>query len=132
VRPIVGKSQFEHAEQNPAMYRFQPISNIGKGPRHDDRHRVVDIGRFHFFLNAERGDALTQSNWLFSGSTSQVLPNEFRHAKLRKNGGKCVLLPTADGGLSVCVRAKATPAAIPSIQLTIKYLFLTEPLALMH
>ena len=46
-----------HPEEDAPVDRLQPIPNVGEGSTHDDRHRVVDVGGFHFLLDVDRNDA---------------------------------------------------------------------------
>ena len=52
-------AQLEHAVEHPAVHRLQSIPDIGQRPRHDDRHRVIDVGRLHLILDRNRNDFLS-------------------------------------------------------------------------
>ena len=45
---VVIVAQFLHRKKDPAVDRFQPITNIGQSPSNDDAHRVIQIGLTHF------------------------------------------------------------------------------------
>ena len=47
VRLVVPGSEFIHVIQRPTLDRFQPVPDIRKRPRHDDAHRVIDVGLLH-------------------------------------------------------------------------------------
>ena len=45
-----------HREQHAAMDRLEAVARVGQGPPHDDRHRVVEVGRLHLLLEPARLD----------------------------------------------------------------------------
>ena len=49
VRP---RTHVVHAVEDPAVDRLEAVARVGQGPRHDDRHRVVEEGAFHLLLEA--------------------------------------------------------------------------------
>ena len=44
---VVGIAHLVHRIKDAAMHRLQAIPQIRDGPRHDHRHGIVEIGRFH-------------------------------------------------------------------------------------
>ena len=40
------------------MHRFQSVPYIGQGAAHNDRHRVIYVGRFHLLFDVDRNDAI--------------------------------------------------------------------------
>ena len=48
----IGKrTKVVHAPQDAAVNRLQAVACVGKGTRHDDRHRVIKKGAFHLLLD---------------------------------------------------------------------------------
>jgi hypothetical protein len=47
------KAHFVHAEENPAMDRFQPVANIRKGSSHDYAHGVIEVRTLHFVFDID-------------------------------------------------------------------------------
>ncbi len=45
-----------HRVEDPAMDRLEPVTDVGQGARHDHAHRVVEVGRPHLVLDADRAD----------------------------------------------------------------------------
>ena len=39
------------------MHRLEAVARVGQGPRHDDRHGVVEEGALHLLLDLDRLDA---------------------------------------------------------------------------
>ena len=48
-----------HAIQHTALHRFEAVAHIGKGTRHDDRHRIVDVSRLHLVLKVDLDNFLS-------------------------------------------------------------------------
>ncbi len=42
-----------HRVEDPAVDRLQPVPHVGQGPRHDDRHRVLEEGALHLLLDLD-------------------------------------------------------------------------------
>ena len=42
-----------HTKENTAVNGLETVTNIRKGTCHDDRHRIVDVGTSHFFLDVD-------------------------------------------------------------------------------
>ena len=60
VRLIRVEVQFvAHIVKNTTMNGFEAVAYIGQGTRNDYRHRIVDVGRFHFLLDVDRNDLTT-------------------------------------------------------------------------
>ena len=59
-------AQLIHAEKHTALHRFQTIAHIGQRPRHDDRHGVVNVRRFHFFVNVHFDNSVLLSHLYLS------------------------------------------------------------------
>ena len=49
-------ARFIHRIQDAAVNRFQAIPDIRQCARHDDGHRIVDVGIFHLRLKGRRDD----------------------------------------------------------------------------
>ena len=58
MRLIGGVAHFIHTEQHATVHRFHTIAHIGKGARHNHRHRVVDVGRLHLVLDIDFKDTV--------------------------------------------------------------------------
>ena len=54
-----------HIVEDAAVYGFQAVPHVGKRPRHDDRHRVVDVGRLHLLFDIDGDDPPHQTGILF-------------------------------------------------------------------
>ena len=52
VRFVMRVADLMHRKQNPAVHRFQAITQIGNGPADNHAHRVIQIGRFHLINDA--------------------------------------------------------------------------------
>ncbi len=46
-----------HAPEDAAVHRLQAVARVGQGPRHDDRHGVVEEGPLHLLLDLDGLDA---------------------------------------------------------------------------
>ena len=53
---VIRHAQFIHCKQNPPVYRLKTIPHIRKGPAHDNRHGIVNIGSLHLLLNIHLHD----------------------------------------------------------------------------
>ncbi len=42
-----------HRVQDPAVHRLQPVTDVGKSPRHDDGHRVLEERALHLLLDLD-------------------------------------------------------------------------------
>ena len=42
-----------HRVEDPAVDRLQAVPHVGQGPRHDDRHRVLEEGALHLLLDLD-------------------------------------------------------------------------------
>ncbi len=54
-----------HIVKDTTMYGFQTVTHVGQGTRNDDRHRIVDVRRFHLFLDVDGNDAPHQTGIFF-------------------------------------------------------------------
>ena len=45
-----------HRVQDSTLDGLEPVSNVGKGPRYDYAHRVVQVGRLHLVFNTDWPD----------------------------------------------------------------------------
>jgi hypothetical protein len=54
-----------HVVQNTAVHGLQTVARVRQGARNDDRHRVVDVGRFHLLLDVDGDDTPLQTGILF-------------------------------------------------------------------
>ena len=45
-----------HVVEDPPVHRLQAVADVGQGPRHDDRHGVVQEGALHLVLDLDRLD----------------------------------------------------------------------------
>ena len=56
VCPVCGKAELLHSEQDTPVDGLQSVTDIGKGARDNDRHRVVDIGAPHLVFDVDGYD----------------------------------------------------------------------------
>ena len=50
-----------HVVQNPAVNGFHAVPHIRKRTGHDDRHRIIDVGRFHLLFDIDFDDSFACS-----------------------------------------------------------------------
>ena len=62
IRSVAQYAHVVHAVEHPPVNGFQSIPNVRQGPGNDHRHRIIDVGRLHFFLNVYRDDAIVLSH----------------------------------------------------------------------
>ena len=55
---VVGIAHFVHTEKHATVYGFETVAHIGERTRHNHRHRIVDVGRFHLILNIDFDNAI--------------------------------------------------------------------------
>ena len=48
-----------HIVKDTTMNRFESVAHIRQSTRNDYRHRIVDVGRFHLFLDVDSNDLTT-------------------------------------------------------------------------
>ena len=60
--PVGAGAEVVHAPEDPAVHRLEAVAGVGQGPRHDDRHRVVEEGALHLLLDLDRLDR-RRSRW---------------------------------------------------------------------
>ena len=48
------QAQSVHSEKDAALHRLEAVAHIREGSGHDDRHRIIDVGRTHFMVNFYR------------------------------------------------------------------------------
>ena len=53
VRPVGQQALVVHRVEDPAVDRLQAVPDVGKGPRDDDRHRVLEEGPLHLLLDLD-------------------------------------------------------------------------------
>ena len=58
IRLVVVIRQDVHSVHHTAMYRLEPIAHIRQRTRYNDAHRIIQIGLFQFFDDANRTDRL--------------------------------------------------------------------------
>ena len=56
VRLVGGIAGALHAEDDAPVNRLQAVAHIGQRARHDDAHRVVEVGAFHLLFDRDRLD----------------------------------------------------------------------------
>ena len=56
VRAVVAYTHVIHGIENAPVYRFQPVTYIREGTRHDDTHRIVEVRALHFVFYIYRSD----------------------------------------------------------------------------
>ena len=89
VRPI---PTVVHRIQHAAVHWLQSVAHVGKRPRHDDGHRVVQVGPLHLGLQINGLDA-SSLRWFAAGRRVDGV-DVVGHLRLRhcRGGGKSVVL----------------------------------------
>ena len=54
-----------HIVEDAPVHGFQTVAHVGQGPGHDDRHRIVDVGRLHLLFDVDGDDPPHQTGILF-------------------------------------------------------------------
>ena len=54
VRPIGSEVEVVHRDEDAALRGLQPVPSIGKRPRHDHAHGVIEVGVLHLLLDLHR------------------------------------------------------------------------------
>ena len=49
----VSQSQSIHSEQHSSMDRLESVTHVRKGPGHDYRHGVIDVGTLHLLIDVD-------------------------------------------------------------------------------
>jgi hypothetical protein len=57
VGTIGPQTLLDHRPEDPAVDRLQAVADVRQGTRHDDRHRVVEVGALNLLLEADVLDA---------------------------------------------------------------------------
>ena len=55
---VGGIAHFVHTEKHTTVNGLHAVAHVGKGARHNHRHRIVDVGRFHLVFNIDLDDAI--------------------------------------------------------------------------
>ena len=53
VRLVGCVAHLVHAEEHATVDGLHAVAHVGKGSRHYNRHRIVDIGRLHFVFDID-------------------------------------------------------------------------------
>ena len=56
VRTSGGVSHLVHSKQYPTVHRLKAVSHIRQRPGNNHRHRIIDVGGFHFLLDVDFND----------------------------------------------------------------------------
>ena len=81
-----------HRIQHPAVHRLETVAHVRKRARHDDGHRVVQVGPLHLGLQINGLDA-RNLRWFAAGRRVNGV-DVVGHLRLRRcrGGGKSVVL----------------------------------------
>ncbi len=56
MRAVRSQSRIGHPVKDSAVDRLEAVTDIGKRPRHDHRHGVLEVGTLHLLLELDRLD----------------------------------------------------------------------------